>query len=331
MSSKGEGGRFKELRRPLDVLSDLMRGKTHDRHSVAKKLGTSPENADRILNLLRDAIPGVEEGHQGRTRQLRFDASKIAPPPEHPVAVAACFGASLASLFEGTTYETGMREAVTYVVRRARRGKQFQHIARKFIFVRQGGEPSLRDRTGEFDELVEGLIHHHRIRFKYKSPTRGESERVVDPLSIAVYDHQLYVIARDDKGQIRPYRFSRTRDLEADEDSAFVYPSQAEYDPHEFFADCFGIYVGLDLRPERIVVRLYGPWAGYARSHRWHRSQRVRVGADHIELELQVPVCPEVETWLLGFGEHVEIVEPVSLREKIAARSNAAAKRLSQR
>lgn len=241
------------------------------------------------------------------------------------MAVAACFGASLASLFEGTNYETGMREAVRYVMQRARRGKQFQHIERKFIFVRQGGEPSLRERSGEFDDLVEALIYHHPIRFAYSSPSRGMSDKLVEALSIAVYDHQLYIVARDEKKRIAMYRFSRTANLTVDDDAVFAYPSLAEYDPHEFFAGSFGVFVGPDLLTERVIIRLRGMWASYALSHRWHRSQQVRPSADSTEVELQVPVCPEVEAWLLGLGEFVEVVEPVSLRERIAARHVAAA------
>lgn len=328
MKANGEEAAEKKRARPLVVLADLLVGKEHNRHTIQNKLGVRPAAADEILNLLVDHAPGVVAERRGRSRWIRFDAGKIAQPPEHPVAVAACFGASLAGLFEGTDYDVGMRKAVSYVLQRSRRGKQFKHIERKFIFVRQGGEPSIRERGGEFDELVEALIHDHPIRFKYRSASRGASDKLVEPLSIAVYDHQLYIIARDAKGRLTPYRFSRTSELEAVDDTTFTYPPQSEYDPHEFFARYFGIHVGDDLKPERVVVRLTGPWVPIATSHRWHKSQRVQEKDGHVDVELFVPVCAEVQTWVLGFGEHAEVVEPISLRKTIDRRIAAAAARL---
>ena len=328
VAAKTEKNRFKDLRRPLDLLADLIRDGAHDRYSAAKRVQTTEENAHRILGLLKEIVPGIVEVEDAKPRRLRFDVSKVSSPPSHPVAVAACFGASLASLFEGTSYESGMREAVAYVIRRARRGKQFRHIERKFIFVRQGGEPSLRTRTGEFDDLLEALIYHHPLTFKYKGATTAHVQRTVHPLSIAVYDHQLYVIARDERGQIKPYRFSRSEDLDLDRTSTFDYPTLGEYDPQEFFSRFFGITVGDKSKVEHIVVRLSGPWAAFARTHRWHRTQEVREEGERVRVELDVPICQEVESWILGFGEHVEVVEPARLRDQIKKRIITAARQL---
>ena len=37
-----------------------------------------------------------------------------------------------------------------------------------------------------------------------------------------------------------------------------------------------------------------------------------------LELSMHVGISPEIERWILGWGEHVEVIEPATLRESIA-------------
>ena len=72
-------------------------------------------------------------------------------------------------------------------------------------------------------------------------------------------------------------------------------------------------------------------WAFYAQHHRWHDSQRISKNTDgSFDLTLHVRPCPELEQWVLRFGENVEVLEPVHLREKIAKRLLEAGKRYSR-
>src|SRR5207237_715353 len=64
----------------------------------------------------------------------------------------------------------------------------------------------------------------------------------IEPLSLAVYDHQLYVIGRPRGGPTHAYRFSRIETAEA-VGGTFPYPDKDSYDPERVFADSFGIIV----------------------------------------------------------------------------------------
>jgi hypothetical protein len=102
-------------------------------------------------------------------------------------------------------------------------------------------------------------------------------------------------------------------------DDSFAYPSRNEYDPEQVFRDSFGIF--LDLPVHDVELRLHRQWAVYAQSHRWHDSQTVEVAGDHVRVRMRVRVCPELEAWILGFGEDAEVVAPAVLRAKIAKRA----------
>lgn len=91
-----------------------------------------------------------------------------------------------------------------------------------------------------------------------------------------VGDHQLYVVGRDDTGDLHPYRFSRIRAVDVLDDT-FDYPGRTEYDPEQVFRDSFGIF--LDVPVHDVVLKLHEQWITCAQSHRWHDSRRPAPGA----------------------------------------------------
>jgi predicted DNA-binding transcriptional regulator YafY len=300
------------------LVDDLLRGREHDRHSLAERLGIKPAMAHRLMKAaLR--LPGVTEHRDGRRRTIKMDLAAIAPAPSYPTAVAACFGASLWPLFEGSTYERGIREAARDVVGRTRRRSVFRDIDRKFWFLRRGGEVALLDHSPMLDEIIDAVLRHRVLSVEYTRFTGAAQHLRIEPLSIVVHDHQLYVVARDGEGRLHPYRFARIRAAEA-LDQTFVYPSRSEYDPGQVFRDSFGIFL-LGKPVQDVVLRLRKNWTTYAQSHRWHDSQTVVVGPDHVEVRMHVRVCPELEAWILGFGEEAEVVGPKALRERIEKRA----------
>jgi hypothetical protein len=288
--------------------------------------------ADRLMAAVVESLPGVHMYREGRRRLVRMDLKETAAPaPTYPTAVAACFGASLWPLFQGSSYQAGIRDALGDIIGRTRRRAVFKDIDRKFWFLRRGGEPALLDRAPLLDEAIEAVLHHKVIVIAY---TRfgGDIEAVrVEPLSIVVHDHQLYVIGRTHlpprKGAeppvalLHPYRFSRITSVDVLEES-FKYPSRAEYDPEKVFRDSFGIFLGRPVAD--VVLRLKPGWATYARTHAWHDSQHVLPERGGVEVRLHVGLCPELEAWILGFGEQAEVIEPPVLRKRIRARLVAA-------
>jgi predicted DNA-binding transcriptional regulator YafY len=308
-----EPRRSASIARHLALCADLLSGREHDRHSLATRLGVRPAMADRLIRAALEQLPGVSERRDGKQRKIRMEAGSRTAAPEYPTAVAACFGASLWPLFRGSSYEAGIRNALTHVVGRTKRRLVFQNIDRKFCFLRRGGEAALTERQTVLDDVIEAVLHHRALSARYTRFT-GASEQIrLEPLSIAVHDHQLYVLARSPRRALHPYRFARLEVL----DDVFSYPSRKAYDPEQVFRDSFGVF--LDLPVRAVELRLGKRWEVYARTHRWHDSQIVTVGADHVKVKLRVRVCPELEAWILGFGAEAEVVRPADLRRRMAA------------
>jgi predicted DNA-binding transcriptional regulator YafY len=330
MSSDSETRRFTHLNRTVLLIADLLAGKTHDRNSAAEKLGIQPAAADRQLRAIA-RLPGVNIVKQGRRRTFRLDQAALTEPPSLATLIGACFGASLSPLFEGTTYQKALSEARDHLLRQSRRQRgAFRDVERKFVFLSQGGEISLPEKDAQLEELIAAVLDQTPVSFHYEDFTSTVRSRRVDPLSLAVYKHQLYLIGRERDGSLRSFRFSRIRTPEA-EGRPFKYPSKAEYDPDQVFAQSFGIFVKEDQVVERVELKLAPRWAAHVKSHRWHRSQRATVSGNDVRIHLNVRICPEVEAWVLGFGEEAEVLQPQWLRERISKRAEALYRQYSAR
>lgn len=317
--------RYKSLDRTVDVLAALMRGEELDRASIAQMGHVELATADRQIVALAKC-PGIVQARRGRKKVLRFDPESCSPAPSFPEVVAACLGTSLSRVFEGSAYERTMRDALDYLLSRARKEALFRNIDRKFLFVARGGEVAFPERSGDLDDLVDAVLRSYTVTVEYRRFDGRAESLLLQPLSIAIYDHQLYVIASSSDGATHPYRFARIASLTVHTRDTFSYPPRVEYDPDRLFRDSFGVFIS-DTYPVRdVAVRLSAHWTNYARSHRWHKSQKVIPNPDgSVTVSLRVKTCPELEMWILSLGEHAEVLKPDELRQRIAERIQAMA------
>src|SRR5207237_8296923 len=100
--------------------------------------------------------PAVRESRKGR-RHVRIDRSKGSGGKERvPIAtlIAGCVGASLAKLFEGTSYEKGMQDLVRWLSRDALHPERFQDFRRQFVFLVRGVGKALPEQEQVLEERV---------------------------------------------------------------------------------------------------------------------------------------------------------------------------------
>ena len=314
------------LDRTLRLVADLIAGTPHDRHTAAKLLSVKGAAASRQLRAIADRVPGMEWDHSRRPKALRFDRSQLSSAPDFSSAIAACFGLTLAPLFEGTAQQSGMRRAFNYVLGQSVRRKVFQDIERKFTFIKCGGESALPERSGVLDDLIDAVLHSREVALSYQHFDGREETLTIQPLSVCICHHQIYIVGRRRDGRLHPFRFSRILGLSEDKGHPFEYPSKEEYDPQRLFSESLGVFFG-DIFPMDLVeIKLHPKWTTYARSHRWHPSQQVEVLADGtVMVRLRVRLCHELEAWVLGFGDDAHVLRPASLRARVAGRLRRAA------
>lgn len=304
----------------LSVVADLLRGGRHSRRTLASSTGKSLPTADRWLDQLEESLPSVRRFREGRTTWFVYDGRHI---PSRSAATGACVAASLGALFEGSQQERNLKDARDFVLRE--RGESYVDLDRKFVLAARGGESALPEAGPSLDDVIVAILESRRLRFEYAHNDGKVDAVTIEPLSLVIFDHQFYVLARRDAGAFYPYRFARMKRVEK-LNVEFSYPSKGEYDPKSLFAQGFGIHTYGTGPVEDVEVILSGAWANFALTHRWHPSQRAtKLEGGHVSLLMQVRLCRELETWILGFGEHARVVRPELLAKVVADRLAKAA------
>lgn len=332
MSEKTRGT---DIAKTLRVLAALMRGETLDKEAAAHHAGMKADSVSRNLRLILEHVPGITVDTTGRRHLYSFSlkAPLTMPAAEERPTIAATIamslGAAFARVLSGSLYRAEfirLRDDMVQRLAQARK-QQFSAMSRKLVVI--GGHEELLEEKGEIlDDVLDAVIRGRRLSMRYENFDGELSERAVEPLSLAVYDGHLYLLAVDTSKRtvgVKTFRFARISETEVCEE-CFPYPALNAYDPEVLLRDSFGIWQGVG-DAVTIRLRLQRKWAVFVRHHRWHETQRIvqEYEDGSVELELRVRLCPELEQWVLKFGEGAEVLGPPELRETIAKRLRLAA------
>jgi predicted DNA-binding transcriptional regulator YafY len=148
---------------------------------------------------------------------------------------------------------------------------------------------------------------------------------VVDPYTLLVYKKGLYLAGfSHHHNSVRTFGLDGFRSIDWKKGEKFEYP--ADYQPEKLVEGSFGLFTG-----PRVKVRVYfdDKVARYVKRRQWHPTQEIEKVANGIVLTLHVHGTVELMSWVLGFGEKAEILEPESLRSEVARVVEAAARRYS--
>lgn len=155
----------------------------------------------------------------------------------------------------------------------------------------------------------------------------GGSERrraVVRPylLEPSLQTHALYLIGWDEtRNALRTFKLERIRDVS-------LLPQTFEpQDPEAMQATLRQAWdIIADQPPVEVVLRFAPSVAARVREATWHPTQRVEAAADgSLVWRATVSGTIEIRLWILSWGADVEVLEPASLRDDVAATLRRAA------
>ena len=135
-----------------------------------------------------------------------------------------------------------------------------------------------------------------------------------------VYNQRWYIIGYLNEHEgLRNVALDRTTEMELT-DKSFVVPK--DFDAEEYYANTVGIFVNEDLKPQKVVLRVYGVYVEYMRSLPLHSSQEEIKTSDGEYSDFQYWLCftPELITKILSMGEKVEVLEPDILKKEVLKR-----------
>jgi len=165
-----------------------------------------------------------------------------------------------------------------------------------------------------FSLIYEASIAKKQLLISYFGiDTKDTTERVVDPYAFKLNFGIWYLIGFCHlRSEMRTFRIDRIRQAEVLSESFDIAPN---FNIDDYFRGSWGIITG----PEyKVKLKFSSSIADFISECSWHPSQKLSNNKDGSLIgEFNVDGLSEIKTWVMGFGENVEVLEPLELREDI--------------
>ena len=165
-----------------------------------------------------------------------------------------------------------------------------------------------------FDLLSAAVTQCRTVRMGYYAPSTDEVTcRDVDPYHLRLEAGAWYLIGLCHlRRELRIFAVDRLKEL-ALTDRTFV--KDAGFSAHDYFGHSWGIEHGKEYTVKVAFDREQARWV---RERVWIEGQRITDTPDGgIILEVRVSGLFSIMRWILGFGEHALVLEPVELKRAI--------------
>jgi predicted DNA-binding transcriptional regulator YafY len=321
------------------VLYDMLQDGAHLRAKhTAETFGVSRRTLERDINILREVltlerIEGPEVAYRlvGKRRTWKLTSWQV---------LSVAVGAKTTNFLAGRRFAPELEPLLDQLRGALNPGQRHRvHGLEQKIHAVRLGDKDYRDRPDLQEVLVEvtdGLLYEKPVDASYLSHRRaadGKDPRDlrVHPLSLVLHRGGVYFICDvaggDWRGDDRRILLALDRIQHAEcqrSDASFDYPNG--FAPDAFLAEAFGIATIREL--EHIELHIDDTYAPYVLERHWHTSQSFEHQPDgSVIMSLDVCGYWELVDWILGMGEHVEVLEPKALRKVVRERL---AKALSQ-
>lgn len=157
------------------------------------------------------------------------------------------------------------------------------------------------------------IIGKKKILLRYFAMKSGVTERVIQPYAVFNYKGALYVVGHCEKrNSIRDFKLCRIRSYEVLEET---YELPQDFSLKDYLDSSFGIYkdktVSLKLKIEK-------PMSYIVSEKRWSKNQKITWEDDEsIIFECELKGEEEIISWIMSMRNHVKVIEPVELKNKI--------------
>ena len=169
--------------------------------------------------------------------------------------------------------------------------------------------------------IIEAMKKVQTIRMTYQSYWSDKTSTFeVEPFCVKLFKLRWYMVARSPYyGDVLIYALDRIHTLSVLADKRFKMPDT--FHPSEYFEKYYGVIIDDELDVEEIKLKVSVGQANYWRSLPLHHSQQEIERTEKYSI-FELRLCPTYDFLqeILRNGEDVEVLEPLSLRDKVASK-----------
>ncbi len=285
---------------------------------LAEETGVDRRTVYRDLNVINEAgYPLVSEWLNGRKVYRFLTRFKDVPPISFTLQelMTLSFLRSQLDFLKGTPFQEDMESVSRKInsVLPPRYAAHMERIAGVSTPLLQGRRDY--EKASETLKIVrEALLYQYSLSLEYKTGGNGrEAKYSIDPYTLVSYKGGLYLLGfAHNRQALRTFAVERISGVEMSRDR-FEIPEG--FNPAEHFRSAFGI-----VEEEAIPIRMkFSPRVAHAVQDRvWHPSQKVDKKDDgSVIITFEAGGLMEIVSWVLSYGDNVEVLEPGELRKEL--------------
>lgn len=321
------------LYKGLTIVNTLLTwaGKKVSRRELADKTGLAPKQVWRYLNTLealgfplkrqrdgKEEMVAMERDVQKRLLLLPFTTEEL---------TALSFYTSLSPYVHDTSplgsLHTACQKIATFLQDDLQQGSQLSEAFLPFAkHYKAYGTPQTQE---VLQSLIRALLESRVCCVTYQTPTAATARsHRLHPYTLCLYNGGLYLFAhRPEDDALMVLSIERIHTIHV-EDLAFTRNPDVLRLIEDRHQRAFGIID--DGEALSVTLKFTAAQAPYVRERVWHPSQGLEEQQDgSLLLRFQASGEFEIMRWILGWGRHVEVLEPPALRQALAQRLQAAA------
>jgi predicted DNA-binding transcriptional regulator YafY len=312
------GGRITSYR--MFKIEQLIKsGKNYGIKDLADEFEVSPRTIQRDLDSMRELM-GAPLVYDRFKKGFYYDQEFSLPKPNlnEGEIIALFLTDKLLAQLEGTPYAAYLASAGEKL--RCLLTDQvsfFMEQEADFISIAsvplRGDEVKLAER---FAVLEKARRQKCSVEIEHYSVQHNQlTRRVLAPYHLHLREGTWYVIGYCHlRKEVRLFALDRVSEVKALNEQFEIQPG---FNIEEYLKNCWGIERGESVR---VKVRFDAFQAKWIRERVWHPSQELIEREDGgLNFLAEVTGLREIKQWVLGFGEHAEVLEPVELRDEIRA------------
>jgi predicted DNA-binding transcriptional regulator YafY len=288
---------------------------------MAAFLGESRSSADRSRRIIGDLFPALQEIPEHPQKRFRIPNGLDSFFQDPTAEELACLDVEIGRLVrEGATDRVGMlRELdrkIRSAMRLAKRTKtepDVEALVRAELIAVQAGPRATED-PAMLGIIREGLLGMRLLHFTYFGGSTPGAARDVIPLGI-LFGRCNYLIAVE-AGTTKPksWRLDRIENLRV-LDTPGIPPHG--FSLTNFANDLFGFF---DEKPQDVILYVLPAGMDDLKNFRFHASQAVEtLPSGGALVRFRASGMQELVWHLFSWGNKVEIIEPVSLRQSMTS------------
>jgi len=201
-------------------------------------------------------------------------------------------------------------------------GTQYVHLLDQILKIfceSMTGWSDYSQQSSVIATLISACEDEQETVICYRSYAAEEEQSyTIRPYALIMQMGTLYVLGFSCKNdEMRTWKLNRISAAECLK-TKFKKPKDFDLDAHR--RKGFGVFVFNDKQAEKVRIKVDGVMARYVQEHGWHETQEFEKQPDgSVIVQFKVVPTQELTNWIMQLGCNAEVLEPESLRQRIAS------------